>query len=120
MNVTIDNTTLQPVAIVRDTMVASEQDALDLLGTINYMHQADRIALYKECLPETFFDLSTKLAGNILQKFSNYGVKFAVIGDFGMYTSKALRDFIRESNRGSQVFFCQDEGEAVRMLGGAK
>ena len=37
------------------------------------------------------------IAGDILQKFVNYGIKFAIFGDFTGYTSKPLKDFIYES-----------------------
>ncbi len=65
---------------------------------------------------ENFFKLSTRVAGDILQKFVNYRTKFAIIGDFSCYTSKPLRDFIYESNRGREVFFVSIEDEAIARL----
>ena len=38
------------------------------------------------------------------------------LGDFSAYTSTALRDFIRESNRGGAVLFLPDEATAAARL----
>ena len=62
------------------------------------------------------FHLSTKLAGEILQKFINYHVKIAIVGDFSAYTSKSLKDFIYESNNGKDIFFLPDEKKAIDKL----
>ena len=58
----------------------------------------------------------TGLAGEILQKFTNYQIKAAVYGDYSRYTSKPLRDFIFESNRGGQFFFVATREEAIQKL----
>lgn len=59
------------------------------------------------------------IAGDILQKFVNYGIKFAIFGDFTGYISKPLKDFIYECNQGKDVFFAKDETEAVEILNAA-
>ena len=56
------------------------------------------------------------LAGEILQKFVNYRLKVAIVGDYSRYTSKPLHDFIRESNRGRDVFFVSTIEDAVELL----
>lgn len=48
-----------------------------------------------------------------MQKFVNYDVKMAIIGDFSGYTSKNLKDFIYESNNGNDAFFLAKESQAV-------
>lgn len=68
------------------------------------------------CLPEAFFDLKTGFAGEVLQKFTNYNLKFAVTGDFSGFLSKSLRDFIYESNKGNQVFFKASLEEAMTAM----
>jgi hypothetical protein len=94
------------------------QSALDLMATVQYETDSNRIAVYKESVAEDFFILSTRLAGEILQKFVNYQWKLAIIGDFSKYTSKPLRDFIYESNNGRDIFFVATEEEAVERLCG--
>ena len=92
------------------------QTALDLMMTVKYEAGISLIALDKNCLAEDFFILSRGLAGEILQKFINYQFKLAIFGDFSIYTSKPLRDFIYESNKGKDVFFASTEIEAVDRL----
>lgn len=94
------------IAVVRnDTVLISDvQSALDLMATVQYEADSKRIAINKSLISESFFDLKTRLAGDILQKFINYRVKIAIIGDFSMYTSKSLKDFIYECNKGKDIF----------------
>jgi hypothetical protein len=80
------------------------RDALDCMAAAAY-EGCLGIIVPKESLPEEFFQLKTGFAGEVLQKFTNYRMKIAVIGDFSGCTSKSLRDFMYESNNGRQVFF---------------
>jgi len=114
MNIEIKN----DIAIIHsDTLVITDTNsALDLMATVRYETGLNRIAIQKSALTEEFFTLSTKIAGEILQKFVNYHTKLAIIGDFSVYESKALKDFIYECNEGSHVFFVEDETEVVRKL----
>ncbi|NLK43652.1 MAG: DUF4180 domain-containing protein, partial [Tissierellia bacterium] len=63
--------------LIRDT-----QSALDLMATIIFEKNCNKIILDKELICEDFFILSTGIAGEILQKFINYSAKLAIIGDF--------------------------------------
>ena len=65
-----------------EVVIKDVQSALDLLIAAKYEHQADRIAIDKGAVADAFFILSTGMAGEILQKFINYGAKLAVFGDF--------------------------------------
>lgn len=98
------------------TLIDDVGSALDLMATVQYETDLNRIAIYKEAVTERFFVLSSGLAGEILQKFVNYHFKLAIIGDFSKYTSKPLRDFIYESNHGSHVFFVSTENEAAQKF----
>lgn len=106
------------VAIVSSSerVITDVQSALDFMMTIQYETGCDRIAVNKEAVAEDFFILSTRLAGEILQKFINYQVKFAVYGNYSQYTSKSLKDFIYESNKGKDFFFAPTLDQAVEML----
>jgi hypothetical protein len=101
-------------------LLKDEQSALDMIISISFETGSNRIALNKEAISEEFFKLSTRFAGNILQKFINYHIKFAIIGDFSSYTSKSLQDFIYESNKGNSLFFVSSEQEAIDKLSAAK
>ncbi len=106
------------IALVRsdELLITDVQSALDLIATVNYETGSHRIVLDKGLVSEDFFKLSTRLAGDILQKFINYRTKVAIVGDYSGYTSKPLKDFIYESNHGKDVFFVSSEEEAVERL----
>ena len=96
--------------------ILDTQSALDLAMTVKYETGAEKIVLDKKAICEEFFILSTGMAGEILQKYTNYPVKMAVYGDFSHYTSQPLKDFIYESNRGKDFFFFSTKEEAIRHL----
>lgn len=100
-----------------DLLMTDPQSALDLLMTVRYETGCSKLVLRKESIDGGFFILSTGLAGEILQKFINYHAKLAVVGDFSGYTSKPLQDFIRECNRGKDIFFVSSLEEAAEKLG---
>ena len=101
--------------ISEDIVIKETQDAIDLLGECDYMG-ARSIIISEKNLPPEFFDLKTGFAGEILQKFSTYSFRLAIIGDFSKYQSKSLQDFIRESNRGNRIFFLTDLETALNRL----
>lgn len=96
-------------------LISDPQDMLDLIAEIGAAG-CDRIIINSNNLHAGFFDLKTKIAGEILQKFSNYSMMLAIVGDFAGYKSKSLQDFIRESNRGRTIFFVEDLESAIRVL----
>ena len=98
--------------------IGSGADALDVIMTAKYEAGSERVAIEKAAFEEKFFILSSGLAGEVLQKFINYQAKAAIFGDYSHYTSKPLKDFIYESNRGKDVFFVGTEEEAVERLAG--
>ena len=106
------------IAIVEsdEVLITNVQSALDLMATVRYETDTDVLILPKAALDERFFVLSSGLAGDILQKFVNYQMKVAIVGDFSGYKSKPLRDFIYESNSGKHVFFIGNEAEAIDKL----
>ena len=97
--------------VIRDV-----QSALNLIMTVKYETGADRVAIEKTAVAEEFFVLSNKMAGEILQRFVNYRIKAAIWGDYSQYDSKALKDFIYESNKGRDIFFTSTRQEALEKL----
>ncbi|TDX83186.1 DUF4180 domain-containing protein [Epilithonimonas xixisoli] len=99
--------------IISDEMIInSAEDALDLVGNI-YYQGFDKVIISEKNFTPDFFDLKNKLAGDVLQKFSNYRIRLAIIGDFEKYESQSLRDFIFESNKGRQINFVGKLSEAL-------
>jgi len=102
-----------------DFIISNVQDAVDLLGDL-YFNNCSRIILHESNFHPDFFRLHTGFAGDVLQKFSNYNCRLAVIGDFSKYKSKPLQDFIRESNKGNLVSFVDNIEAAFQKLRSGK
>ena len=96
-------------------VIKTPQDALDVMADASYYEARSLILREKNLSPE-FFDLRTRVAGEILLKFSNYMVKMAIIGKFEKYKSESLKAFIRESNKGKQIFFAPDRETAIAKI----
>lgn len=113
--------TKENAALVRgeEIMITDGASAVELLASARYETGCSAVILHKEQLDESFFRLSSGLAGEVLQKFVNYQMRLAIVGDLSQYTSKPLRDFIYESNQGSHVGFWSTEEEALAWLGRA-
>lgn len=110
------NGTLCALVNCENTVITDTQSALDLLMSAKYSIDTKNIIIPKKLVTEDFFILSTGLAGEILQKFINYGGRIAIYGDYSHYTSKPLNDFIYESNKGKDVFFVSSLDDAIEKL----
>lgn len=101
--------------VSEEIVIKNAADGLDLLGTL-YFQGFDKIILHEKNITPEFFDLKTGIAGEILQKFSNYRVQLGIVGDFGTYPGKSIRDFIVESNRKGHINFVESVPAAVKKL----
>lgn len=95
-----------------------ERAATDIIGEA-FGSGAKAVAIPVERLGEGFLDLRTRVAGEVIQKFVNYGFQVGFVGDVSAAIAKsaALRDFVRESNRGRHVWFVADFAELESKLG---
>lgn len=100
---TIDDRKIAEI-ISDDIVLQTVEDTVDLIGNMSYQG-FDKLIIHEENMISDFFELKNKIAGNILQKFSQYSMPLAIIGDFEKYENKSLNDFIFESNKGKQINF---------------
>lgn len=96
-------------------LICNAQDVLDIFGNLISVG-CERVIIHERSLHPDFFDLRTRLAGEVLQKFSNYKVKVGIVGEFMKYKSKSLQDFIVESNKSNYVFFTDNFNSAILRL----
>jgi hypothetical protein len=89
--------------------LARAGDVSDFISAA-WEHKSALVAIPVQRLADDFFRLRTGLAGEAIQKFVNYRIRLAIVGDISAFLaeSAALRDFIYESNRGQQVWFVDD------------
>ncbi|RAJ73746.1 uncharacterized protein DUF4180 [Chitinophaga dinghuensis] len=88
-----------------DTVLLDNADnALQIFVDL-YYQDYERVIVHEKNIIPAFFDLSSGIAGEILQKCSNYKMHMYIVGDFEKYPGKSIRDFIFESNKGKLVNF---------------
>jgi hypothetical protein len=119
MQIKTHNIEQQQIAELTDNniIIHNPSEGGNLIGNL-YFNGFDRVILYEHQLCSDFFDLKTKLAGEILQKISNYRMRLVIIGDFSKFSSNSLQQFISESNRGKTVNFVSTLHEALNKLSG--
>ncbi|KAA0992804.1 DUF4180 domain-containing protein [Dyadobacter aurulentus] len=105
--------------ISEEIILKTADDGLQLLGNL-YYEGFDKIILSVKNVSPDFFDLKNGIAGEVLQKFSNYRVGLALIGDFSVYSSKSVQDFIFESNKSRQVNFLESVEQALGRFSEAR
>lgn len=88
--------------------IQAERDALELL-TLCTENGTNLLLLPEESLSDDFLHLRTGLAGAVLQKFAQYGVKAAAVLDMSRAKGR-FREFLAESNRGGG-FRCYESVE---------
>lgn len=98
-----------------EKIIDNIDDGVNLLWDL-YYQDFDKIIIHAKNITPDFFDLKTGIAGEILQKFSNYRVRLAIVGDFSKYTNNSLKDFIFESNKGRQINFVNTLSKALEVL----
>ncbi len=98
-----------------DIIIQKNEDGFDLLGNL-YYQGFDKVIIHEKNITPDFFDLKNKMAGEILQKFSNYRVTLAIVGDFSKYTKESLKNFMYESNNGKQINFVSSVADALNAL----
>lgn len=117
MQITINRKGDSTVAVIssEEIVIQNLNDALDLMADVRYQ-DCDKMILRKEQITEDFFELKSGLAGEILQKYTNYQMRVAIVGEFAGYNSKSLNDFIYECNKGNKILFKNTEAEALAAL----
>jgi hypothetical protein len=98
-----------------DIEIKGAQDAVDLMAKC-FVSGARKLIIHEKSIDPSFFDLKTRVAGEILQKFVNYNFKVAIIGDYSKYQSGVLKDFIYESNKQGEINFVSSPEEARQRL----
>ncbi len=96
-------------------LLREEADALDLLAECGQAGTR-RVLLHAENLGPDFFELRTGFAGTVLQKFSNYSIRAALLVDPAGIRSQRFRELMLECGRGGDIRFFEDRGTAERWL----
>jgi hypothetical protein len=95
-----------------EVLISNAEDGTQLLADL-YYQDFDLVIVQAGQLDSSFFDLKSGLAGELLQKCSNWRLRLAIVGDFTAVGSKSLRDFIYESNKGKLINFVDSVSMAL-------
>lgn len=88
----------------------------DSLVALCIENGARALLLDAPAIPPAFFDLSTRLAGELLHGLSKYSLRMAaVVPDLAAHSS-AFQEFSRESNSGQQFRFFASRDDAIAWL----
>ncbi len=98
-----------------DVEIKDVRDALDLMANCDF-RGAWKIIIDEKNIDPEFFSLKSGIAGQIIQKFVNYKVNLAIVGDFSKYPGESFKAFVYECNKTKQVVFADTVHEAIRLL----
>jgi hypothetical protein len=96
-----------------DILIQTPEDGAQLIADL-YYQGFDLIIIHAYQLAPSFFELKTGLAGEVLQKCSNWRIRLTIIGNFGQLPGKSMHDFIFESNKGKLVNFLSSVAEVIK------
>ena len=98
-------------------LLGSDLSAPDIIGEA-YEANPDIIAVPVVRLAPGFLDLSSRMAGEVFQKMEQYGHRLVILGDVApqVAASKALHDFVHETNRRGHHLFVPDRESLLARL----
>ncbi len=102
-------------------ILSNDRAIMDLIAD-GRSHHADMVVVPTARFSPEFFQLHTRLAGDLLQKFVNYQLRLTILGDLSKEASESqsLQAFIRESNRGAHLWFLNNLEELEQKLAAAQ
>lgn len=103
------------VVSAKNVVINDIKSTLNLLSTARNVYDCDNIVIQKDVIDDSFFNITSRLAKEVLHKVINYKFKFAIVGDFSFCT-KRMKEFINKSNNGNAVFFLDNKQQAINRL----
>ena len=110
----------EPVSPTRPDWIDEARATLTVPGKyLAYEDSGRRIVVPVSRLAPGFLDLSTRLAGEVFQKMEQYSRRLVIQGDIAarVAASKALHDFVYETNRRGHHLFVPDHASLIARLG---
>lgn len=95
----------------------TDRDAVDLVG-VAMSNNAWFLVIPTERLADDFFQLKTRVAGEMIHRITLYKMRVAIIGEISRHLDESLafRDFVYEANRGNQIWFVANIEELEERL----
>jgi hypothetical protein len=101
--------------------IATEADAMDVVGQA-FGDGAEVVAVPVTRLTPDFTRLASGVAGAVVQKFVTYRLRLVVVGSLDHLGEPAgpVADWVREADRGRELWFVADLDELDERLSGAR
>jgi hypothetical protein len=98
-------------------ILSNDRAIMDLIAD-GRSNCADMVVVPTTRFSPEFFQLRTRLAGDLLQKFVNYQLRLTILGDLSKEASESqsLQSFLHESNRGAHLWFLNTIEELEQKL----
>ena len=96
-------------------LLSTENDALNLIA-LCWEHDTHFLMIHYAVLSEDFFKLKTIVAGNIIQKFINYGIKVAAIIPQEIIQKGRFKEMALETNKGNHFRMYGSNEDAEKWL----
>ena len=77
---------------------------------------AHQLLLDEGALPPAFFDVSTGVAGDLVQRLTLYGIRMAAVVPDPALHSRSFQEFAHEANQGTQFRFFRTRDQAAEWL----
>jgi hypothetical protein len=99
------------------SLLGDDLTVQDLLGEA-YDANPDIIVVPASRLAASFLELRSRVAGEVFQKMEQYSVRLVVMGDVSaqIAASKALHDFVYETNQRGHHMFVPDRDSLLSRL----
>lgn len=108
--------TIQQSALIEcHAGLESPDQALELVALCGE-HDAPRLLLDEQALPPAFFDLSSRFAGEFIQKLINYRLAVAGVFADGGAHGERFGEYLREARHGRQFRVFDDRDAALSWL----
>jgi len=103
--------------IKAEEYIENTNDLLSIVGEAGY-RGSNKLLIHSKYLLEDFFDLKSGVAGEFLQKFSNYRTKVAILLDEKRLEHPRFKEMVLESNKQGNVAYFQTFEAGEKWLKG--
>lgn len=95
--------------------LSTENDAIELIS-LCLEHNTTALLIHSAALSEDFFRLKTRVAGNMIQKFINYGIKAAILVPREALRQERFKELALEINKGHHIRLTDHQEDAATWL----
>ncbi len=95
--------------------ITKEQDAVDLIDLCGY-YQTNNLLIYAQNVDENFFDLKSKLAGEVLTKRMNYYMRIAMVMPSDYSENERFSEMALDVNKVNHFRIFENRAQAVGWL----